>query len=159
MPCHIKQISLAHTVIQSYLALTFSTQYLCTYVLYCHSQEYKFLHSNQTSCHHEWTTEEKNNGYVVFKWKSLDHLGNYREGDGYSASPLSTAGFWTERRRERFFLQFGYFFMDDTQHPQPPKMPSTLCLVSAFSYVVFPYSTTTVNYSYVLSCLVFSCQL
>ncbi len=90
-------------------------------------------------------TEEKNNGYVVFKWKSSDRIGNYRKGEGYSAPRPLYGRLRTERRRERFFLHFGYFFMDDTQHPQPPKMSSTLCLVSAFSYVVFPYSTTTVQ--------------
>ncbi len=60
-----------------------------TIPMYCtllRSQEYKFRPSNQTRWHHEWTTEE-NNGYVVFKWKSLDHLGNYREGEGNTTCP------------------------------------------------------------------------
>ncbi len=61
---------------------------------------------------YEGNTEEENNGYVVFKWNIHSSTGKQDGGErGGVTPPVPTPPTNIERRRERFSLDVGYFFM------------------------------------------------
>ncbi len=71
--------------------------------------------------------------------KILGSHWKFRKGEGYSARPAPPPPpFLRQASGQKddvngFSSTSDIFFMNDTQHPQPPMMPSTFCIVSALS--------------------------